>query len=446
MQIAIVGKPNVGKSSLFNRLCRKKLAIVDDTPGVTRDRKKYQAQLQDLKFTLIDTAGWEHDDVLLKGKMNAQSMAAIKEADIVWFVVDGRSALTNDDVAFAKLVRRTGKPVLLLVNKSEGKIAVDAGELARFGLGEALYISVNNALGFDALYQEMSRLCEQLPALEVESIEESNNQAVKVALIGRPNVGKSSVLNKLLGDERVIISEVSGTTRDTTTHPFVWNDVEFELIDTAGLRRRKNIDDRIEDMSIGESINAIRRANLVILVIEATEGLLGQDMAIANIAINEGKAFVLVVNKCDLVTDKRALRSDIQYHLHNHLREVTGIPTLYVSALQDALLSNILEEANIAHQRWCSKVSTGALNRWLKEATSSHIPPLANNSRRIRLKYMVQSSTKPPTFTVFANIPEDLPDSYIRYLINSLRDQFELRGMPIRMQFRKNKNPYDAKQ
>ncbi|MBS0236141.1 MAG: ribosome biogenesis GTPase Der [Proteobacteria bacterium] len=446
MQVAIVGKPNVGKSSLFNKLCGKKLAIVDDTPGVTRDRKRYEARIGDLKFTLIDTAGWEHDDALLKGKMNAQSAAAIAEADMIWFTVDGRGGLTPDDFDLARLVRKTSKPVLLLVNKSEGKIGIDVGELTRLGLGEPIYLSVHASLGFEEIYQRASRFAKTIASKE-EALEpaEEDSKAIKMAIIGRPNVGKSSLLNKLLGDERVITSELSGTTRDTTTHPFQWQQHNFELIDTAGVRKRGKIDNRLEDMSVGESINAIRRAHIVVLVIEATEGLLSQDMAIANIAINEGKAFVLVVNKCDLIRKKRELKDETEYQLSHHLREVTGVPTLYISALRDKrdVVSEVLEAAAGAHKRWAKKVGTGVLNRWLAEATAAHILPLAENGRRIRLKYAVQNSTKPPTFTIFANIPEDLPDSYTKYLANSLREHFGMQGLPLRLNYRKNANPYN---
>ncbi len=443
MQIAIIGKPNVGKSSLFNKLCGKKLAIVDDTPGITRDRKKYKAQLHDLDFMLIDTAGWEYNDSILKRKMNAQSEAAIFEADVILFMVDGRNGITQDDLDLANLIRRTSKPVLLLVNKSEGRLGIDRGDLARMGLGEPIYIAVHTRQGFEDLHPALLEMKKQLPVSP--QILQEDKSIIRLALIGRPNVGKSMTLNKILGMERVITSEISGTTRDTTSHPLEWKDQKLELIDTAGMRKRKNIDCRIEDMSIGESINAIRRAHIVVLVVEATEMLLAQDLAIAKVAVNEGKAFVLVVNKCDLVTDKRALRQEIEYQLHNHLREVTGVPVLYISALKEETLTTILDQACQAYQRWSSKINTGALNRWLRDATDSHIPPLAHNGRRIRLKYMVQNGAKPPTFTIFSNIPENLPDSYTRYLINSLRQQFELEGIPIRLNYRKNENPYEQK-
>lgn len=444
MQIAIIGKPNVGKSTLFNRLCGKKLAIIEDSPGVTRDRKKYPAKLFDLKFTLIDTAGWEIDKDILKQAMASQTKNALLEADLIWFMIDGMNGISAADLEVLKIIRISGRPLMLIVNKSEGKLRLNGDEIYKAGLDDPVYIAANTGMGMDSLYNHTKTMIEKhnISTEEIDIKEDPNS--IKVAIIGRPNVGKSTLFNSMLGFERVVTSEISGTTRDSITHKLNFQDQVIEIIDTAGMRKKGKIISKIEDMSVGEAINAIRRANMVILVIDATETIMTQDLSIAQIAINEGKALLLVVNKSDLVEKRGALAQEITHQLENKLRDLHGVNIIYTSAIRNKNVQEVMEKMLQIHKVWAKKVATGPLNKWLENATSAHIPPLAQNGRRIRLKYIVQNAVKPPTFSIFANIPEDLPDSYTKYLTNSMRNALGLHGVPIRIKYKKNHNPYKS--
>lgn len=439
--IAILGKPNVGKSTLFNRLCGKKLAIVDDRPGVTRDRKMFPANLAGLKFNVIDTAGWEGSEAGLPKLMAQQSLHAGEEADIIFFMVDARNGINIDDIGFAHIIRCLSKPTILVVNKCDSKKNFDLESAYKLGLGEPIFISAQTREGLDDLHAGINKLSKTIKKRE-DILPASDPSHLKVCIVGRPNVGKSTLFNSMLQMERSITSPVAGTTRDAIQHLYTYNERVIELIDTAGLRKKKSINDSVESMSVGESINAIRRSNVVVLVIDATQPLEKQDLSIAHIAINEGKAVVLVVNKMDLIENVREFTSELKYLIGKNLNELQGMPILQTVAL-NGIDNNALFELIIqAERRWRFEISTGQLNRWMQKVTTAHIPPLANSGKRIRFKYATQTSTKPPTFTMFVNVPEELPDSYTKYLINSMRDKFDLGGIPTRILYRKNENPF----
>lgn len=439
--VAILGKPNVGKSSLFNRLCGKRLAIVDDRPGVTRDRKVFKASLAGLNFNLIDTAGWEgSDNNSMPQLMARQSIAAAEEANILIFMLDAKHGIGADDIEFAALIRRLKKPVILAVNKCDTRHTIDFKEIYKLGLGEPVFISVHTRSGFEDLYERITSLSKDISPIVID--DDYAMDPLKVCIVGRPNVGKSTLFNGMLKIERAITSPVAGTTRDSIQHIYEYKGRVIELIDTAGLRKKKNIEDVVEGMSVGESINAIRRAHVVVLVIDASQPLEKQDLSIANIAINEGKAVILVANKMDLIENHKSFISELNYLVRKHLNQLQGLEIFTTVALEGVDYAALFELILRSDTRWKFELNTGVLNRWLEKVTSAHIPPLAGNGKRIRFKYATQTGTKPPTFTMFVNVPEDLPDSYTQYLSNSLRNAFDLGGIPIRMLYKKNKNPY----
>ena len=452
-KVLLVGRPNVGKSTLFNRLCGKKIAIVDDMPGVTRDIKMHIAQLDDLQFIAMDTAGWTSNDSLgsapkLQSIMSNTTEKAIDDAKVVLFVIDGISGITPEDISFADKVRKTNKPVILLVNKSEAgdkRTNANKNDLYKLGFGDPVYISAMHGTGMYDLYE---KLYEILPRdVEVINIEEKDDN-IKIAIVGRPNVGKSTMFNHLLGKERSIVSDVSGTTRDCIT-----DDIEIEfnetskkllLIDTAGMRRRGKVDEDIESRSLGQSITAIRRSNVVIVVMDATMPFERQDLNIAKIAINEGKGLIFAVNKIDLLGQD--IRGQIAQKLeeisYDYLESIEKIPIIYISALQGKYLHLLLRQVVIIHSRWQKKISTGQLNKWLKDVTTSNPPPLLKSRKvPIKIKYMTQKSTQPPTFMVFANTIK-IPTSYIRYMKRSLAKRFDMEGIPIRLVIKTTDNPY----
>lgn len=440
--VAILGKPNVGKSSLFNRLCGKRVAIVDDRPGVTRDNKTFPANLMGMKFDIVDTAGWEgNDQGILPQTMAKHSFNAGKSADIIIFMVDAKNGIGADDIEFSSMVRSLQKSVILIVNKCDSRHSIDFKDIYKLGLGEPIYLSVHTRSGFDDLYERMHEISKTLKPAQSKPLISSPN-TLKVCIVGRPNVGKSTLFNSLLQIERAITSPISGTTRDAIQHLYEYKDRVIELIDTAGLRKKKNIEDNVEGMSVGESINAIRRSHVIILVIDATQPLEKQDLSIAHVAINEGKAVVLVANKIDLIDDRKEFMDELYYLVGKNLHELQGLPILPTIAISGINYNALFDMVLAAEHRWKFELNTGQLNRWMEKTTSAHIPPLANNGKRIRFKYATQTGTKPPTFTLFANVPEELPGSYTKYLSNSLRDKFDLGGIPIRLVYRKNKNPY----
>jgi len=445
--IVIAGRPNVGKSTLFNRLARKRLALVDDMPGLTRDRKEAEAQIDDRTVRLIDTAGLEDaEEGSIAARMSEQSLGAVRTADLVLFVIDARSGLTPSDKQFAEDIRASGRPVLLVANKCEGR-ASDAGYYEAFslGLGEPIAISAEHGEGIGDLYESIA---EALSAIdeESESGEEiaARDRPLKLAIIGRPNAGKSTLVNNLLGQERMITGPEPGLTRDAIATQFAWNDRKIELFDTAGLRRKSRVSERAEKLAVGDALNAIRFAEVVVVLIEVDRALDKQDLQIAALAEKEGRAVVIGVNKWDLVEDRdRRLRSIREDVAHN-LPQLKGVPVIPVSALSGRGADRLMKAVFDVYEAWNRRISTAALNRWFSDAVDGHPPP-AVGGRRIRLRYITQPNARPPTFVVFCSRPEALPESYKRYLVNSLRDTLKLSGVPIRLHLRKPDNPYAGK-
>jgi GTP-binding protein len=474
LHIATVGRANVGKSTLFNLFCHKKIAIIDDQPGITRDRKQYTGNIGGLEFIAIDTAGWEdpsyiqqqlksgnnEDEYLNAVKINnkrmkilmiEQTINAIVKADIVFFVIDGRAGIAVDDLEFANVIRKYNKPTLLLVNKSESKVKVNDPDLRKFGFGEPVYVSATHKLGFDDLYSRVTDLTSKLQPNEenapqnLQNIKETTR--ISLSIVGRPNAGKSTLFNRLLGDNRAIVSEFAGTTRDCIDEDieFLSQDdkkYNFTVIDTAGMRKKAKIQDKVEDYSLGQTITAIKRSNITILLMDAQTAFEKQDMAIAKIAINEGKAIMLVINKFDLVEDKAFFKKAVNECLESYFTDVPNIGLLYISALNDDNVNRLVDHIIKLYEDYTKIFTTGQLNKWLFHALESHSPPLASNGRRIRIKYITQVASRPPTFSLFSNIPENLPKSYIRYLTNSFANYFNLGGVPTRMKLNKGKNPY----
>lgn len=443
--VVIAGKPNVGKSSLFNKLSARRLAIVNDKPGVTRDTKEYQLNLDNREIILIDTAGWDDKQGVIEQQMLKKTADTVSKASLVLFVIDAKNGITPDDLEFASIVRKSGREVTLVANKSESRIGVDQNQLYRLGFGEPIYCSSAHGKGVGELIDKIISQYDTAIKREEKQEEFDTQESLKIAIIGRPNVGKSTLFNTILGFERSITSPLMGTTRDSINYFFHYSQRLIELIDTAGLRKKANINEKIEELSAVESINAIRRSNISFLVISAEQPLEKQDLSIARVAIQEGKPVILIVNKYDLITNKKQFQEEVQFLVGENLSELSGLPIVYISALNKQGVDNIFAKVLEVEAAWSKKISTSKLNQWLEEATSSYIPPLAKNGRRIRIKYVTQSKIKPPSFNLHCNIPEDLPGSYVKYLRNSLRNSFDLLGIPIRLNMLKNKNPYQSK-
>ncbi len=436
--VVIAGRPNVGKSTLFNRLAGRRAALVDDTPGVTRDRKEAEAELGGRAVTLVDTAGLEEAaPETLPGRMRASSEAAVAMADLVLFVVDARAGVTPHDAHFAAWLRRQGRPVLLLANKAEGR-AGEAGVLDAFGLGlgEPIRLSAEHGEGFSALHDAAALL---LP----EGAEESApGQTLKLAIVGRPNAGKSSLLNRLVGEARMITGPEPGLTRDAVA--VEWTDPSGQrvrLVDTAGLRRKARIEARLEKLSTGASIEALKMAEVVVLVVDALLGLDAQDLAIARLVEREGRALVIALNKWDALPDRDAARRAAADRLAASLAQLRGVPVVALSALTGAGVEKLMPAVGRAHAAWNRRVPTAALNRWFEDALARHQPPLVEG-RRLKLRYLTQAKARPPTFVLFGTRAEALPEEYRRYLVNSLRETFDLPGVPIRLYCRGTENPY----
>ena len=443
--IAIVGRTNVGKSTLFNRLTGKKQAIVHDLPGVTRDRKEGIAHLSDITFRVIDTAGLEKETALSKA-MWAQTQKAIDEADIVLMVVDARSEINPLDKDLAKDLRRIKKPVFLLANKCEAKEQyVAATESYVLGLGDPIAVSAEHGLGMVDLYQA---LLPYFPAEErnIKSDETpEENKPLNLAIVGRPNVGKSTLVNQLLGQERMLTGPEAGVTRDAISVPFEWKGNKVILTDTAGLRKKARITHSLEKISAADSKHALDYAEVVVVVVDAANPLESQDLTVARKVVEEGRALVLAVNKWDMVRNQTAVKNTIKERLHNSLQQVKGLPVVYISAKTGMGMDLLMKEVFRIHKIWNKRVSTAKLNLWLKSMTEATPPPLASNGRRIPMKYMTQVGTRPPTFVIFSSNPDELPESYLRYLSNGLRKDYGLDGIPIRISMRKRANPYADK-
>lgn len=438
--VVIVGRPNVGKSTLFNRLAGRRTALVADTPGVTRDRKEAEATLRGRLVRLVDTAGLEEAAPdSLAGRMHASSSAAMADAALVLFVVDARSGLTPADRHFAQWLRRQGRPVLLVANKVEGRTSESAVfDTYALGLGDPVVISAEHGQGISEL---MSEIADRLPAVVPDEPEPEVVRPLKLAIVGRPNAGKSTLLNRLLGQERMITGPEPGLTRDAVASMMADDQGPIELVDTAGLRRRARIEESLEKISVSAAIGALRMAEVVLLVVDATEGLHDQDLAIAQLIEREGRACVLALNKWDAVADRAAARLAITERLESSLEQMKGIPVVAFSALTGAGLDKLLPVVRRTHAVWNTRVPTGELNRWFEGALARHPPPLVQG-RRLKLRYITQAKARPPTFIAFGSRAERMPDDYRRYLVNGLRESFSLPGTPIRLQLRGTKNPY----
>jgi len=443
-KVAIIGRPNVGKSTLFNRLAGRPLALVDDTPGVTRDRREAQGRVADLAFRMIDTAGLEETaPETLAGRMRAQTESALAQADVALLVIDARAGLTPTDRHFARWMLRSGKPVVLVANKAERRqAAAELDEAYALGLGDPVAISAQHGEGLGELYERLRPFAaERETDAEVGPAEPESERPLQLAIAGRPNVGKSTLVNRLIGEERMLTGPEPGITRDAIGIEWAWQGRRIRLVDTAGLRRRSRIDDRLERLSTADTRRAIGLAGTVILVLDALQPLERQDLTIANHVAEEGRALVLALNKWDAVNEREAALKQLRERLATTLPQLQGVALVPVSGLTGFGLNPLMRAVFAADAVWNRRVPTAALNRWLAVIQQRHPPPLVG-ARRLRLRYMTQVNTRPPTFALFASKPGELPESYRRYLVNALRQDFELPGTPIRMMLRKGENPY----
>ncbi|MBV9735804.1 MAG: ribosome biogenesis GTPase Der [Acidisphaera sp.] len=436
--VAIAGRPNVGKSTLFNRLAGRRTALVSDTPGLTRDRKDAEALLRGRRVRLLDTAGLEEaPPESLPGRMRNAAAAGIAEAALVLFVIDARAGILPADAHFAAWLRRQGRPVLLVANKTEGRLAAsEAMDAWRLGLGEPLAVSAEHGEGIAGL---MAEIAERLPPPAGEA--EQPTPPLRLAIVGRPNAGKSTLLNRLLGEERMITGPEPGLTRDAVAVRLADPAGAIEIVDTAGLRRRANVEPGLEKMSVGAALEALRMAEVVVLTIDAEVGLHDQDLQIGRLIEREGRACVIALNKCDALPDPGAALHAVQRRLETSLAQLRGVAVVALSALTGDGLAALLPAVRAAHAVWNRRVPTGELNRWFESALDRHPPPLVDG-RRLRLRYITEVKARPPTFILFGTRAEQLPEDYRRYLINGLRETFDLPGTPIRLQTRGTRNPF----
>ena len=452
--VAIVGRPNVGKSTRFNRLVGRKIALVDDMPGVTRDRREGEAALGEFSFTVVDTAGLEVAGLeTLQGRMRQQTEAAVADADLVLFMIDARAGVTPADEHFAELVRSSGKPVALVANKAEGR-ASDAGFLEAYslGFGEPIAISAEHGLGLPDLHDALLEHAGPIAGEDSEELGEDSEggageggqKPLQVAVIGQPNAGKSTLVNRMLDEDRLLTGPEAGITRDSIAVDWQWRGRAFRLFDTAGIRRKAKVVGKLEKLSVGDALRAIRFAEVVILLMDATEPLEKQDLQLADLVASEGRALVLALNKWDLVAEPQARLAELRADLKETLAQLRGLPMVPISGLTGAGLDRLMETVLAVHETWNRRVATAALNRWLLATTQSHPPP-AVSGRRIKLKYLTQSKTRPPTFFLSCSRPEALPESYRRYLVNGLREDFKLAGVPIRLMLRRDSNPFEGR-
>lgn len=447
LKIAIVGRPNVGKSTLFNRLAGRKMAIVHDRPGVTRDRKITETKLQDLPLVIIDTAGYEYStEDNIEKRMWLQTKKAVDEADAVVFMFDARDGIQPYDAELANLIRPAGKPVVLLANKCEGKQQEDSiFEAYGLGLGQPIAFSAEHGQGMTDLYAALKEIAAQKDSEESDdTADEDAGRPIQLAIVGRPNVGKSTLVNALLGDERMLTGPEAGVTRDAVSNKWEYLGRKITLVDTAGLRKHAKIEDSLERMSAAATKHAAFMAQVVVLVLDADGILDKQDLTIARQVLDEGRALVIALNKWDIADRKEAL-DKLNYKLRTSLTQAEGIPTVTISALKKENLDKLMQAVFKVYDRWNTRIPTSPLNQWFSDILDNNPPPLGKNKRRIKLRYITQAKTRPPAFYIFSSNPEGLPDSYLRYLVNSLRETFDLGGIPIRITVRKTDNPYAGK-
>ena len=455
--LAIVGRPNVGKSTLFNRLVGQRVALVDDQPGITRDRREGDGKLADLTFTVVDTAGMDDgsSDALDK-RIQQQTVRAIELADVLLFMVDARAGVTPQDRDIAQLLRRTKKPVVLVANKAESNASLGGvGEAYGLGFGEPIALSAEHGEGMSELYSALAPFGPEMPD-EDEFAGEPDDEAaagaadagapetvkpLRIAVVGRPNAGKSTLINRLIDEERLLTSPLAGTTRDSISVDWMWGERSVKLFDTAGMRKRARVVEKIEKLSVGDALRAIRFADCVILMMDAENPLEKQDLAIADLVAREGRALVLVVNKWDLVAEKQKQLAELTRRASELLPQVKGAPIVMLSAMTGKGVERLMPAVIAADAVWNKHIPTSPLNRWLGLAMERHPPP-AISGRRIKLRYMTQAKTRPPTFALFGNQLDELPEDYLRYLANGLRENFDLPGTPIRFIKRSSKNPY----
>jgi GTPase len=446
--IAIIGRPNVGKSTLFNRLVGQKLALVDDLPGVTRDRREGEAKLADLAFTIIDTAGLDEGPKgSLTARMQEQTETAIRLADALFFVIDARVGLTPSDRAFADFARKADKPVLLLANKAEGKHGeIGAMESYALGLGDPIQISAEHGEGMGELYDALRAVLPEVPEEEADDDEEADaaTRPIRVAIVGRPNAGKSTLINQLIGEERLLTSPEAGTTRDAIAVEIEWKGRGFRVFDTAGLRRRSRIEEKLEKLSVADALRAVRFAEVVVLMMDSQHRFEEQDLRIADLVEREGRALVIAVSKWDLVEAKGGQISQLRADADHWLPQVSGAPVVAVSGLTGEGIDRLMDAIVQAYAVWNKRVPTAALNRWFEQAVQANPPP-AVSGRRLKLNYITQTKARPPSFVLFCSRADAVPQSYLRYLTNSLREVFDLPGTPVRITLREKANPFAHK-
>lgn len=461
LTVAIIGRPNVGKSTLFNRLVGKKIALVDDQPGVTRDWRAADGRVGGLEFTVVDTAGLEDVfDDSLEARMRRQTERAVERADVALFLIDARAGVTAMDKHFAAWLRKAGKPTILIANKCEGAASrpglIEAFEL---GLGEPVPLSAEHGEGMADLVHALEPFmpkdepeeddevfdaeAAEAELREGEPVEEDEPKALQLAIVGRPNVGKSTLLNALVQEERVLTGPEAGMTRDAIAVEWEWKGRPIRLVDTAGLRKRARVEAKLEKMANQDTLRVIRMAHVVVLVLDADGILDKQDLTIARLVIEEGRALVIALNKWDAVEDKNAALRRMSDRLQTSLPQVKGIPTVAISALKGQKLTDLLDAVVTTYGVWNRRIPTSQLNRWLADMTDSHPPPLVDG-RRLKIRYMTQVKSRPPTFALFVSKPVDLPEHYSRYLVNGMREHLDLPGVPIRLLLRKGStNPFD---
>ena len=443
--VAILGRPNVGKSTLFNRLVGNRHALVDDTPGVTRDRREGEGRIADLEFRAIDTAGLEEAaPASLAARMLTQTERALADADVALLVIDAREGVTEADRHFAGWLRRSGKPVVLTANKTEGRATLPGvGEAYRLGLGDPVPISAEHGEGLAALYERLAPFAQERSPLPGRAAE-APVKPLQLAIVGRPNVGKSTLVNRLVGEERLVTGPEAGITRDAIAVDWTWRERPIRLVDTAGMRRRPRVEGKIEQLSVGDALRAICFAETVALVLDALQPLERQDLTIARLVAEEGRALVLAATKWDAVANGTAALKQMRDRISISLPQLHGVALVPISGLTGFGIEALMTAVVDADAVWNRRVPTAELNRWLAATQQRHPPPLVSG-RRLRMRYITQVNTRPPTFALFASKPSELPDLYRRYLVNTLREAFDLPGTPIRLMLRQGKNPYEGR-